>query len=182
MNERVQEAYFYLLKIKLDDQILYKTGTTILPYEKVEQWEKQELKRYGRHISIEKIYYVDSVSLVEPLIRLKYKKYHYRIGYKTGYFDFKKKFIDFRKDLHQVTLLSDGHKEKIKTALKKAQNVGKRGKETTTGFLSKPKSLKIIELLEDTENDFSLRSMARMAGCSVNTIQKVKRLWEQQDN
>lgn len=180
MNRRLEDTHFYLLKIELDDKILYKTGTTILPYEEVARWEKRQLKRHGKEISIEKIYYTDSISLVEPFIRLKYKRYRYSIGHQTGYFDFKNKFADFKKDLHQVTLLSKGHKEKIKKALKTASNVGKRGKETTPGFLSKPKSLKIIELLEDTENDFSLRSMARMVGCSVNTIQKVKQLWEQE--
>lgn len=182
MSQRLREAYFYLLKINLDDKILYKTGTTILSEQKVITWEKQELKRYGRKIAIEKIYYVDSISLVEPLIRLKYKKYHYSIGHKTGYFDFKKKFSDFKKDLHQVTLLSKGHKEKIKKALKSAANVGKRGKETISGFLGKSKSQKIIALLEDTEQGLSLRAIARQVDCSINTVRKVKRLWDQEQN
>jgi len=64
--------------------------------------------------------------------------------------------------------------------LKKAKNVGKRGKETLTDFLAKPKSKDIIAFLEDTAKNWSLRSIAFNCDCSVNTVQKVKRLWKNQ--
>ena len=48
--------------------------------------------------NIQKIYgsrkVVKGISLVEPLIRLKYKKYIHQIGKQSGYFDFKSKFAD----------------------------------------------------------------------------------------
>jgi len=180
MNRRQQRAYFYLLKITFDNQTLYKTGTTMLSYEKIEKWERKQLKGFAKRITIERVYYVDSISLIEPFIRLKYKKYIYKIGHKTGYFDFKNKAAEFLKDVHQVTLLSDSHKEKIKAGLKNAENVGKRGKETIDGFLNKSSSKTIIAFLEDDEEVHSLRAIARYSGHSINTVRKVKRLWEGQ--
>ncbi len=180
MNDRIEESYFYLVKITLDNKTLYKTGTTVLAYEKIEKWVHKELKRHGKKIAIEKVYYVDSISLIEPFIRWKYKKYIYKIGYQSGYFDFKKKYGAFKKDLHQVTLLSRQHSEKIRAGLKNAENVGKRGKETIAGFLAKPKSLKIISFLEDEEENWSVRSIAYETFSSINTVRKVKKLWEEQ--
>lgn len=179
MNRRLQKAHFYLLEIKLDGHIIYKTGTTTLPYDKVEKWERKMLKGHAKRVSIQQIYFVDSISLVEPFIRLKYKKYAYPIGYLSGYFDFKNKFGDFRQDLHQVILLTNFHKAKIKKGLEKATNVGKRGKESIATFLAKPKNRDIISFLEDTEETHSVRAIARFMYCSVNTVRKVKRLWEE---
>lgn len=62
--------------------------------------------------------------------------------------------------------------------MKTAKNVGKRGKESTADFLAKPKSKDIISFLEDTEENWSLRSIAFNCDCSVNTVQKVRRLWK----
>lgn len=177
-DRRIKKAFFYLLKITIDDKAIYKTGTTVLAYDKVEKWEYKQLKTKRNQVNIEKIYYTDSIALIEPFIRMKYKKYIYKIGYQTGYFDFKKKYKEFKKDLHQVTLLSKQHREKIKVGLKTAKNVGKRGKETMSDFLAKPKSKDIISFLEDTEENWSLRSIAFNCDCSVNTVQKVKRLWQ----
>jgi len=64
--------------------------------------------------------------------------------------------------------------------LKNAENVGKRGKETIAGFLAKPKSLKIISFLEDEEENWSVRSIAYETFSSINTVRKVKKLWEEQ--
>lgn len=182
MDRRIKEAYLYVLKITLPDQTLYKIGTTILSYEKLEKWERKNLKGSGRRISIEKIYYVDSITLIEPFIRIKYKRYIHSIKGQSGYFNFKKKAADFLADLHQVTLLSKQHKERIREGLKKAQNVGKRGKETIADFLAKPKSQAVISILEDPATNLSLRSIAFYAECSVNTVRKVKRLWEANQN
>jgi len=179
-SKRIKKAFFYLLKITIDNKVIYKTGTTVLSYEEIEKWEYQQLKNKRNQIDIEKIYYTDSIALIEPFIQYKYKKYRHKIGYQTGYFDLKKKFPDFKQDLHQVTLLSKQHREKIKEGLKKAKNVGKRGKETLTDFLAKPKSKDIIAFLEDTAKNWSLRSIAFNCDCSVNTVQKVKRLWKNQ--
>ena len=178
MERRMQKAHFYLLKIKLDGYTIYKTGTTTLPYEKIEKWERKMLKGQAKRVSIEQIYFVDSIALAEPFIRLKYKKYAYSIDHLTGYFDFKNKLSDFRQDLHQVILLTDFHKEKIKKGLQKAVNVGKRGKENISDFLAKPKNRGIIALLEDSEETHSVRAIARYMECSINTVRKVKGLWE----
>jgi len=178
MKRRVQKAHFYLLKIELDGHIIYKTGTTTLPYEKIEKWEQKILKGHAKRVSIEQIYFVDSIALVEPFIRLKYKKYAYPIGHQLGYFDFENKYTDFRQDLHQVVLLTDFHKAKIKKGLAKATNVGKRGKESNADFLAKPKSRGIISLLEDTEEIHSIRAIARYMECSINTVRKVKAFWK----
>ena len=180
MDRRMKKAHFYLLKIKLDDYIIYKTGTTTLSYEKIEKWERKMLKGHAKRVVIEQIYFVDSIALVEPFIRLKYKKYAYPIGPQMGYFDFKNKLASFRQDLHQVILLTDFHKTKIKKGLEKATNVGKRGKESIADFLAKPKNRDIISFLEDTEETHSVRAIARYMLCSVNTVRKVKALWEQQ--
>jgi len=177
MDRRMKKAHFYLLKIELDSQTIYKTGTTTLPYEKVEKWERKMLKGHAKRITIEQIYFVDSIALVEPFIHLKYKKYTYPIDHLTGYFDFKNKLADFREDLHQVILLTDFHKAKIKKGLEKAVNVGKRGAESIADFLAKPKSKDIISFLEDTEETHSIRAIARYMYCSINTVRKVKRLW-----
>lgn len=178
VDRRIKKAHFYLIKIIIDNKVIYKTGTTLLSYNKVEQWERKQLKNKGKQIVLEKIYYTDSIALIEPFIQNKYKKYRYKIGNYTSYFDFKKKFIEFKKDLHQVTLLTNQHREKIREGLKKATNVGKRGKESITDFLNKPKSRDIISFLEDTEENWSLRSIAFECNCSVNTVQKVRRLWQ----
>lgn len=178
MYDRTQDASFYLLKIIIDGKIIYKIGATILPYEKVEKWERKQLKGQGKRITIESVYFVKGISLIEPLIRLKYKKYIRQIGKQSGYFDFKNRFADFKKDLHQVTLLSVQHKEKIRIALKKAKNVGKRGKETIDEFLTKPKSQHIISYLESDKGVYSLRTIAGETGYSINTVRKVKKLWE----
>jgi len=180
VNSRLQKAHFYLLEIKLDGHTIYKSGTSTLPYEKVEKWERKLLKGHAKRVSIKQIYYVDSIALVEPFIQLKYKKYVYPIGYETGYFDFKNKYADFRQDLHQVVLLTDFHKAKIKKGLKKATNVGKRGTESIAVFLAKPRSKDIISFLTDTEETHSIRAIARYLYCSINTVRKVKRLWEEQ--
>jgi hypothetical protein len=180
MGKRNKRAYFYLLEIQLDKQVLHKVGTTMLDYEKLEKWEKRQLKGYGKKIKISCVYYVDSIALVESCIRLKYKKYRFPIGYEKGYFDFKNKFKDFKTDLHQVTLLSNQHRERIKEGLKSAKNVGKRGKESTSQFLEKEKNKRIISFLETESASYSLREIAFQVNCSVNTVRKVKRLWEEQ--
>ena len=79
-----------------------------------------------------------------------------------------------------MILLTDFHKAKIKKGLEKAANVGKRGKESISDFLAKPKNRDIIAFLEDTEETHSIRAIARYMLCSVNTVRKVKALWEKQ--
>ncbi len=182
VNDRIKEASFYLLKIIVNEKILYKTGTTILPYEQLEKWERRQAKELGSKIIIEPIYFCDTISLVEPLLRLKYKKYIYKIGDKKGYFDFGNKFKDFKMDLHQVILLSDQHKEKIRASLKNNDRVGKRGKESTVAFLAKPRSKEIISFLEDPEEVHSIRAISNYTGYAINTIRKVKSLWEAEVN
>lgn len=178
MYQRMESARFYLVKITVDGKILYKVGTTIWAFGTIKKWIRQQLKRHGKEITIEKIYYVDSIAMIEPFIRIKYKKYQYKIGYHPGYFDFKKRYPTFKKDLHQVTLLSEQHREKIMQGLQKAINVGKRGKESITGFLAKSKSQSIIQLLK-SDTPPSLRNIAFQTGSSVNTVRKVKKLWEE---
>lgn len=176
MYERIEKAHFYLVKIVLDGKVLYKTGTTIWAYRTVERWIKGQLKRYGKEISIEKIYFVDTIALIEPFIRTKYQKYQFKVGHHPGYFNFKKYYPTLKKELHQVTLLSEQHRAKIVKGLETATNVGKRGKESLDGFLAKPKSQSIIQLLESPTPP-SLRQIAFQTGSSVNTVQKVKKLW-----
>ena len=66
-------------------------------FSRIEKWVHKELKRHGKKIAIEKVYYVDSISLIEPFIRWKYKKCIYKVGYQSGYFDFKRNMGNSKK-------------------------------------------------------------------------------------
>ena len=169
--------YFAQLSLALptSNETVYKIGVTSRSVgermDEVRQHVAKRLKIQKDDVTIDIVKAIKGVGVVEQYFIGKHRKQRLRVDGKDfgmEYFMFSDKDVKaIKKELHDLYLVSDEHKERTKKAMK--------GKDTRRGkgkvpFMEKPKSVAIARLINEGA---SLREVARRIGCSINTVRKV---------
>lgn len=167
---RVYKLYFIRVKTPIYSakRFIYKIGVTQRELkDRLKEIRSYLQKKIGQH-EIKVIKELEGAGFVEPYFKAKFQKFNYAdLG--TEYYVLNNEDANnIQSELSQLNLITDAHKQKIKTSII-GTNVGKRGGDKA--FLEKDKSKRIIEFLEQ---GLSLRKVAEAAGCSVNLVRKVK--------
>ena len=169
--DRMAATSLYFLEIHTTQETFYKIGITQREVSERIGEIKSFLKAQNIEIkNIAPLYCLRGLALAEAYFKKKFLKYKKEIDNATEYFCFDKPTLkEVSKQLHQLYLMSDTHKEKIKKALVSRSSTVRKA-ETESRFLEKPKNKEIAALLAE---GIALREIERRTKASINTIRKV---------
>jgi hypothetical protein len=175
---------FYFLRIELPTGTLYKSGITSRPlHERIAEITR-DLQPLNV-LSIEPLAIVEQAGHLEAYFKRKYTTSRQSLSVKNGslteYFAFStdelETICEALKSLspQQPKLQILSRSERIRMGMRRVQQTGKsigrpKASEQVDAFLSKPKSQRIVQLLNQGQ---ALREIERQTGYSINTIRKV---------
>lgn len=193
---RLFKAHLYLLEIQTADETFYKIGLTTRTIEERLQEIMRDLAEHFEAIEIKVLSFKEHRGHCERYFKYKYSEHNKPIGHLTEYFEFdsgtaKKVIADIRRipkrefDKTEQRIITNwwAKEEKRLVAVRRGMSLAKAIGQTNLGrpegskepiekYLSKPKNVRIAELLG---HGHSIRKVASLAEASEKTVQRVKR-------